>query len=175
MPDGTGNETRNSEIRTAAIGQRFVDALNEGLARSMALRARTRPGRPSGGGELPDPYAAAVLRRFAACLPAALARQGRDDAAARSAAVRRARELLTEAFGLVAPERGRVPPCGPDAEPPLPGDEFVVALLLECAVLVGLEQGTFEDSRLRPAALLRALGGSVRETSLTGGPVRLQP
>ncbi|MFF3323128.1 hypothetical protein [Streptomyces sp. NPDC002889] len=129
----------------------------------MESRAYALPGQPSGGAELPDPYAAAVLRRFAACLPAALAREDRHDAAARSAAVSRARELLTEAFGLAAPSF----PSHPDAEPPIRHEAFVSTLLLECAVLVVLEQGTFKDSCRRPAELLRALGRSVRESSLS--------
>ncbi|MET9432575.1 hypothetical protein [Streptomyces sp. NPDC006551] len=169
MPGGTGNDPENSEIRIAAIGRCFVDALNEGLTRSVASGAYALPGQPSGTAELSDPYAAAVLRRFTACLPAALAREDRHDAAARSAAVRRARRLLAEAFGLATPAQPWIP-SDPDSEPPLRDEAAVSALLMECAVLVVLEQRTFKDSRRRPAELLRVLGRSVRESSLSGEP-----
>jgi hypothetical protein len=76
-PANSRNDLENSEISTAVIGERFMDALNEGLTRSVASRAYALPGRPTGGGELPDPYTAPVLRGFAACLTAALAPEDR--------------------------------------------------------------------------------------------------
>ncbi|WP_202918465.1 hypothetical protein [Streptomyces cavernae] len=167
MPGGTGNGTDNNGIWTTAIGQCFVDALNEGLTRSVASRAYALPGQHVGGVELPDPYAAAVLRRFEDDLQTVLAPEDRHDATVRSAVKRRARQLLRDAFGLAEPPR-RSLPSDADTELPTRHEAVVTSLLLECAVLVVLEQGTFEGSRRRPADLVRALGRSVRHPAPTG-------
>ena len=165
MPGGTGDDARGTGAGATALGRSFAAALTEGLSRSVASRAYALPGRPAAGAVLPDPYADAVLRRFAEALPAASAGEGRYGSGAREASVRRARELLRDVFGLAAPAGPDGPPSADGAPPARREEAAVVTLLLECAVRAVLEEGPFEASARRPPELVRAHGRRLREVA----------
>ncbi|MEV6358046.1 hypothetical protein [Streptomyces hydrogenans] len=164
MPGGTGDDAEGTGVGATALGRSFAAALTEGLSRSVASRAYALPGRPAAGTVLPDPYADAVLRRFAEALPAVRAGDGRYGSGAREASVRRARELLRDAFGLAAPA-GPGGPVSVEGAPTRREEAAVVTLLLECAVRAVLEEGPFEASARRPPELVRALGRRLREVA----------
>ncbi|MFI7291958.1 hypothetical protein ACIBRY_35775 [Streptomyces anulatus] len=161
MPSDIGSDTDSGDINMTAIARNFVQALNEGLSRSVASRTQARRGHTPRTSELSDPYAAAVLRRFTASLTAAVAPAEQHDATVRSALVCRAMHLLADAFGLS-------PSPNPPGPPPLPArqEALVATLLLECAATVGLADGPCPGSRRTPAELVRILGRSVREPSV---------
>ncbi|MEV6473329.1 MULTISPECIES: hypothetical protein [unclassified Streptomyces] len=160
MPNDIGSDTDSGDITMTALGRDFVQALNEGLSRSVASHPPARLGHLPRTAELSDPYAAAVLGRFRASLTAAVAPAEQHDATVRSALVCRAVYLLADAFGLPASPR-------PPVLPPLPArqEALVGTLLLECAATVGLADGPCPGSRRTPAELVRILGRSVREPS----------
>ncbi|MET9928532.1 MULTISPECIES: hypothetical protein [unclassified Streptomyces] len=143
----------------AAMGQWFMEALNEGLNRSVVhTRRRTAP-----DGDVPrDPFAAAVMRRFETSLPTVLGAPDRTDAALLAVLHRRARHILARALAPAGPAdpRGSAPP-----HPPLPArlEALVPAVLLECAALLLMEPAWSERPDRKPADVLRAMGEAVRE------------
>ncbi|GEC08107.1 hypothetical protein SSP24_57620 [Streptomyces spinoverrucosus] len=148
-------------VPETVIARWFVDALNEGLNRSVV---RTMPRRPADEDILRAPFAAAVLRRFEDCLPAALGRPERDDLFLRAALLRRARHILASAL-VPGTQADRRPP------PPRPAlsarhEAVVSTVLLECAALLLMEPGNPYWATREPAALVRALGRAVRESPL---------
>ncbi|MFI1393996.1 hypothetical protein [Streptomyces sp. NPDC020681] len=149
-------------VPEAAIGRWFVDALNEGLNRSLV---HSLPRGPSDGDVLRDPFGAAVLRRFEACVPSALSPQERDDRALRTALLRRARHILARAL-VPGPEQAGRPPFRPQPALSARQEAVVATVLLECAVLLLMEPGNSVGSAREPAAVVKALGRSVRESPI---------
>ncbi|GAA4041199.1 hypothetical protein [Streptomyces shaanxiensis] len=149
-------------VPETAIGQWFVDALNEGLNRSVV---HTLPRRAQNDDVLADPFAAAVLRRFEDCLPTVLGPRERDDRALRTALVRRARDLLTRALAPVPESAGR-PPFPPRPTLPDRQEAVVSTVLLECAVTLLMEPGNSLAPPRERVALVRALGRSLRESPI---------
>lgn len=145
-----------------AIGQWFVDALNEGLNRSVV---HALPRGPQNDDVLGDPFAAAVLSRFEDCLPTVLGPRERHDRALHAAWVRRARQLLARALAD-APEPERRRPFPPRPTLPDRQETVVSTVLLECAVTLLMEPGNSPTTARERVALVRALGRSVRESPI---------
>lgn len=143
-------------VPEAAMGQWFMEALNEGLNRSVVhTRRRTAP---DGDGPR-DPFAAAVMRRFEASLPTALGAQERTDAALLAVLHRRARHILARALAPAGP----ADPISPALPLPARLEALVPAVLLECAALLLMEPAWSGRPDRKPADVLRAMGEAVRE------------
>lgn len=176
------------------VGPWFIEALNEGLARSVtrltrpaSVRghgARDPHGAPAGHGPthgLPgrrgaasidrhtfgDPFTARVMAAYKEALDTVLSREEREDLRLRRALLRHGAHTLAEASGRVCRTRdgGECP-----QEEPL-GPERATemgTLLMECAALVALGDGSPRPGS-RAADLIRDLGTVVRRTP---GPAR---
>ncbi|MFG3410369.1 hypothetical protein [Streptomyces sp. NPDC048142] len=150
----------------AVVGRRFVEALNDGLARSGYSPSRTAPPRPR---ELPDAFAAAVMRSYEAALSTALCAEDREDRALRSKLLTRGREILVQALRLARLPAGQgVRPSPGELSP---AHELVArTLLMECAAVLAVEGSGAEASGCRPNDLIRALGQSTRRAHRTKAP-----
>ncbi|GGY62434.1 MULTISPECIES: hypothetical protein [Streptomyces] len=167
----TDTDTPSEHILWESIvGPRFVEALNDGLARARSLRTLP-PSEPTRSAqELPDPFVARVMASFGTALPAVLAPEEKRDVTLRSALLRRGRRMLMDSLtpgGPTAPllVRGRADELSSRHE------TLVRTLLMECAALVVLEGGGFQGGGSRPADLIRALGRTARagEEPAVGG------
>uniref|UniRef100_UPI0031CE7FB6 hypothetical protein n=1 Tax=Streptomyces hawaiiensis TaxID=67305 RepID=UPI0031CE7FB6 len=177
------------------VGPWFIEALNEGLARSVPLLTRPAPARRHGGPEethaalaghesghgLPashgisvtdrhafgDPFAAKVMAAYTEALDTVLSGAEREDTRLRRALLRHGAHVLAEASGRDCRTRD-----GGEClrERPLEPERAAEmgALLMECAALVALDDGSPRPGS-RAADLIRDLGTSVRRTP---GPAR---
>lgn len=176
------------------VGPWFVEALNEGLARSVTRLTRPAPaprhGAPEPHGTLTgpeavhglpdprglsytgrhtfaDPFTAKVMAAYTEALDSVLGRAERADPRLGRALLRHGAHTLAEASGLVCrtPDGVECP-----AERPLEPERAAEmgTLLMECAALVALGDGS-PHTGSRAADLIRHLGTSVRRAP---GPAR---
>ncbi|MFJ4537475.1 hypothetical protein ACIP39_16105 [Streptomyces tibetensis] len=176
------------------VGPWFIEALNEGLARSVPRLTRPAPARRHGGPDthavfagpgsghgLPDPrgtsftdrhafgdpFAAKVMAAYTEALDTVLTGAEREDTRLRRALLRHGAHTLAEASGRVCRTRD-----GGEClqERPLEPERAAEmgTLLMECAALVALGDGSPRPGS-RAADLIRDLGTSVRRTP---GPAR---
>ncbi|MFK0023508.1 sensor histidine kinase [Streptomyces sp. NPDC090798] len=146
------------------VGSGFGEALHEGLVRAAA-RMSPRPGHSplvSSATTLGSWETGAVLDRFAARLPAALAPAEAEVPALRTTLTEFARTALARAADTT-PTPTPTPIAPPAAAPHQVA--AAVALLLECALLHVLENGIahHESALPRAVAVVRRLGEVVRE------------
>ncbi|MEU9356424.1 hypothetical protein AB0D65_36905 [Streptomyces griseoloalbus] len=171
------------------VGPWFIEALNEGLARSVTRLTRPAPARQHGAPEphgtlagsdsahgLPDPrgvsftdrhafddpFTAKVMAAYTEALDTVLSRAEREDPRLRRALLRHGAHTLAEASGWVCRTRdgGECP-----RERPLEPERAAEmgTLLMECAALVALGDGSPRPGS-RAADLIRDLGASVRRS-----------
>lgn len=144
------------------VGPRFVEALNEGLARSATPHTR----RPPGGRRSFDArFTAAVTAAYEEVLDTVLSPAERDDPGLRPALLGHAAQLLAEASGS-SHEPSAYAGCSAATLPPA-REAMLLTLLMECAVLVMLRDEVPMEPTSRPADIVMALGASVRR-SLSG-------
>ncbi|MGW0845919.1 hypothetical protein ACWD26_38445 [Streptomyces sp. NPDC002787] len=176
------------------VGPWFIEALNEGLARSVPRLTRPAPARrqgvpdpydtldgPEAAQGLPDPqgisftdrhafgdpFAAKVMAAYTEALDTVLSRAEREDVGLRRALLRHGAHTLAEAAGRECRTRdGDACPQERALEPELAAESGT--LLMECAALVLLGDGTPRPGS-RAADLIRNLGTSVRRAP---GPAR---
>lgn len=148
------------------VGGGFSEALHEGLVRAAA-RMSPRPGHATHMSSMPPGTAlgswetGAVLDRFTARLPSALAPAEAEVPTLRTTLTEFARTALTRAADTT-PAPGSGPIAPPAASPHQVA--VAVALLLECALLHVLENGIahHESALPRAVAVVRRLGEVVR-------------
>ncbi|MGA5896284.1 hypothetical protein [Streptomyces venetus] len=158
-------------------GPWFIEALNEGLARSVPRLTRAAPARGHGApdthetlaGEhsFDDPFTARVMAAYTEALDTVLSRAEREDPRLRRALLHHGAHMLTEASGLDCRTRDggecrRERPLEPERAAEMG------TLLMECAALVALDGGSPRPGS-RAADLIRDLGTSVRRAP---GPAR---
>lgn len=176
------------------VGPWFIEALNEGLARSVPRLTRPAPARRQGAPDpydtldgpeaaqgLPaprgtsltdrhafdDPFTAKVMAAYTEALDTVLSRAEREDPGLRRALLRHGAHALAEASGRECRTRdGGGCPQERSLEPELAAETGT--LLMECAALVLLGDGTPRPGS-RAADLIRNLGTSVRRAP---GPAR---
>ncbi|MFF5369739.1 hypothetical protein [Streptomyces sp. NPDC013187] len=171
------------------VGPWFIEALNEGLARSVPRLTRPAPARrhdgpdthavlagPESGHGFPDsrgisftdrhafgdPFAAKVMAAYTEALDTVLSGAEREDTRLRRALLRHGAHALAAASGRVC----RTPDGGECLqERPLEPERAAEmgTLLMECAALVALGDGSPLPGS-RAADLIRDLGTSVRRT-----------
>jgi hypothetical protein len=169
---GGAGTASDGALWESAVGPRFVEALNEGLA-----RARSTPrGAPSStvparnARERPDVFAARVMASYGAALSTALAPEEQGNHTLRSALLRRGRQVLAEALIPAGPTAVRRTGARTDRGFP-ERETFVRTLLMECVVMTVLEGGEFRGGGSRQADLIRAVGRIAREAPGKGAAV----
>ncbi|MYV56850.1 hypothetical protein [Streptomyces sp. SID3212] len=172
---GDADRVPDTALWEPVVGPRFVEALNDGLARAGW---KPRPAPPSpvparNGRDRPDLFAARVMASFGAALSTALAPEERGNRTLRLALLRRGREVLAEALipagSTAARRRGaRTDRAFPERE------TFVRTLLMECVVMTVLEGSEFRGGGPRQAEPMHAQerpwrADTVSEHSRVGG------
>ncbi|WP_158680995.1 hypothetical protein [Streptomyces viridochromogenes] len=176
MSAGTSTQKPAWPVEPLA-GPWFIEALNEGLARSVTRLTRPAPARGhsapdphdtlADGHSFDDPFTAKVMAAYTEALDTVLSSAERDDPRLRRALLRHGAHMLAEASGLGCRTRD-----GGEClqERPLEPERAAEmgTLLMECAALVALGDGSPRPGS-RAADLIRDLGTSVRRTP---GPAR---
>jgi hypothetical protein len=147
----------------ALVGPRFVEALNEGLARSAAPNTRRPPG---GRRILGAPFTASVTSAYEKVLDTVLSPAEREDPGLRAALLGQAAQLLAEASGSSHEPSAYARFSAARTLPPA-REAMLLTLLMECAVLVMLRDEVPMEPASRSADIVMALGASVRR-SLSG-------